>query len=182
MQKPEAVEAFDKCAEGLAPTCQAVLAATGGRQPATVSREFHRSGDLLRQQDSAQNLFLLLAARGLCSKLFLEQTLDWIEMQKALDGLHSAIEARTDFPGSRPATASSARLLQDLVLFSGRFIQSYWPATENRRAYFTRAKDYNTQSLVRGLYAWAMWKGFLEGHDLSEEEFQEFRKTIGREG
>ena len=68
-------------------------------------------------------------------------------MQKALDGLHSAIEARTDFPESRPATASSARLLQDLALFSGRFIQSYWPATENQRAYFTCAKDYNAQSL-----------------------------------
>ena len=105
MQEPQGVQAFDLCAAGLAPTCQAILAATGGGgQPATVSPEFHHPGDLLHQQRTThQNLFLRLAARGLCSKLFLEQTPDWLDMQKALDGLRSAIEARTDFPESRPS-------------------------------------------------------------------------------
>ena len=152
-----------------------MLAAKGGRQPATVSQEFGHPGDLLRQQDSAQKWFLWLAARGLCSKLFLEQTPDWSAMQEALDRFHGAIEARTDFPEPRPAMASSTSLLHDLNLFPGRFIQSWHPATATKQAYFTASQDYNSQSLARSLYTWGMWRGFLEDHDLSEEEFQEFR-------
>ena len=159
MLELEAVKAFDKCAAGLLPTCQALLTAKGCGQPASVSQEFRRPGDLLHQRDSAQNLFLLLAARGLCTKLFVEQTPDWIELHRALDGLRGDIEARIDFLEPRPARASSENLLHDLGLFHGRFILAWHPATENRRACFTRCGDYNTQCLTRALYSWGMWRG-----------------------
>ena len=96
-------------------------------------------------------------------------------MQEALDRFHSAIEARTVFLEPRPATVGSTNLLHDLKLFQGSFIQSWHPATEQKKAYFTTSQDYNSQSLARSLYAWGMWRGFLEDHNLSEEEFQEFR-------
>ena len=71
--------------------------------------------------------------------------------------------------------ANSENLLHDLHLFPGRFIQSWHRATNTQKAFFTTSQAYNSQSLARSLYTWGMWRGFLEDHDLSEDEFQTLR-------
>ena len=101
-------------------------------------------------------------------------------MLTGMDELFELIEARVVFPAHRPATAGFQNLLGDLSVFFGRFILKRIVQRGTGRVSWGHCKENSAMNLTRAFYAWAMWRGRMPDHDLTEAEFSKLRDMQGR--